>query len=341
MLASELTTNTGVAKNIIRRLLEDVEGVSCFEDAGLEFVWTLEPSQTAEASQVPTRAPLGAIKARQLEWATRAGRALDGDGYCSCVDDNLFQKLSTAARGDFERGGGSELGKSGERGKIQAVHSSSALACNWFDYWRERDLSVLSNVLGVPNPFVTLRLEAHVKTGMRGADANLDVLLTAADGSLFGIESKFSEPYSPSPSKTALKSQYFSQNRSRWTEVGLPGCQAVAERLRTGQHDYAALDVAQLLKHMLALARTGGGWTLCCLWYEVSGPAADAHRSDLRTVTAQIGDDAAHFHALTYQELFTRMERVIGAEHAAYMDYLRDRYLNRDAVPDREDDLAN
>jgi hypothetical protein len=271
--------------------------------------------------------PLDIIKTRQRTWAQRNGRALDHDGYCACADDNLFQRLSDSARGDFDRGGGGELGTPGERGKIQATHSSSALACNWFDYWRDNDVAVLSTAFGVSEPFVTLRLEAHVPTGMRGADANLDVLLTTADGTLFGIESKFTEPYTPSTTKNTLKPQYFAQDRSRWTELGLPGCQSAAERLRTGKHGFTVLDVAQLLKHMLALSRTGKRWTLCCIWYEVPSPVADAHRADLQTFTTQIGSDAEHFMALTYQELFARMDRIVGAEHAGYMHYLRDRYI--------------
>jgi hypothetical protein len=188
---------------------------------------------------------------------------------------------------------------------------------------------VLSAAFGVPNPFVTLRLEAHVPTGMRGADANLDVLLTTADGSLFGVESTFTELYAPSTTKNVLKPQYFAQNRSRWTDVGLPGCQAVAEQLRSGQHTFTVLDVSQLLKHMLALARTGSRWTVCCLWYEVPGVAADGHQEDLRAFAAQVGSDAAHFTALTYQELFARMEPMVGAaEHAEYIAYLRDRYVS-------------
>jgi len=42
----------------------------------------------------------------------------------------------------------------------------------------------------------------------------------------------------------------------------------------------------------------------------------------------KIGNDAVHFSALTYQELFTRMVSVVGAEHAGDMAYLRDRYIN-------------
>jgi hypothetical protein len=271
---------------------------------------------------------VASIKARQQAWAKREGHVLDGDGYCGCADDNVYQRrLSDAARKDFTDGGGKELGRDGERGKFQATHSSSALACNWFDYWRERDLGVLADAFGVPQPFVTLRLEKHVPTGMRGADANLDVLLTTAGGSLFAIESKFTEPYTPSATKNVLKPQYFALGKTRWTDVGLPGCQAVAAQLHAGRHKYAALDVAQLLKHMLALARTGNRWTLCCLWYEVPGPAADAHRADLQKFAADIGSDAVHFMALTYQELFARMERVVGTEHSGYMQYLRDRYM--------------
>jgi hypothetical protein len=87
------------------------------------------------------------------------------------------------------------------------------------------------------------------------------------------------------------------------------------------------LDVAQLLKHMLALARTGKPWMLCCLWYEEPGPLADEHRADLARFRSQIGGDADHFAAATYQELFVRLEQTVGAGHAAYMDYLRHRYL--------------
>ena len=129
---------------------------------------------------MPHTTPIDIIKERQRRWAQRSGRSLDDKGYCGCTDDNMFQPLSDAARRDFERGGGDALD-----GKICAVHSSSALACNWFDYWRERDFDVLSTAFGVSEPFVTLQLEAHVPTGMRGADANLDVLLTTASGWLF------------------------------------------------------------------------------------------------------------------------------------------------------------
>jgi hypothetical protein len=271
------------------------------------------------------------IKARQRAWAIRNGRTIDPDGYCMCVDDNIFQGLSPGARKDFESGDGTELGKSGGRGKIQALHSSTALACNWFDYWRGRDLQPLSRAFGVPVRFSTIALEQKFPTGLGGIGPNLDVLL-CADGMAFAIESKFTEPYTKAKGKTVLKPKYFHDGRCLWTAAGLPGCQSVAELLRTEQHHFSVLDVAQLLKHMLALAlRFGHRWSLCCLWFEVPGSLASQHRQELTDFTAHIGTDAPNFLALTYQELFARMNRFVGQDDSEYIAYLRDRYVS-DAV---------
>jgi hypothetical protein len=165
------------------------------------------------------------IKARQRAWATRKALTVDADGYCACVDDNIFRGLSPAARKGFESGDGAELGKDGGRGKLQALHSSSALACNWFDYWHSRDLEPLSRAFGVPVRFTTLVLEQKVPTGLGRIPPNIDVFLTGDDGTPFAIESKFTEPYTKSKAKTYLKPKYFHDGRSLWTEAGLPGCQ--------------------------------------------------------------------------------------------------------------------
>jgi hypothetical protein len=273
------------------------------------------------------------IRVRQRAWATRTGITFDPDGYCACLDDNIFRGLSPGARRDFESGDGAELGTGGERGKIQALHSSSALACNWFDYWRGHDLQPLSRAFSVPVPFSTLALERKkFSTGLGRFPPNLDVLLTCADGKPFAIESKFAEPYTKSKEKRYIKPAYFHGGRSRWTEAGLPGCQAVAESLRTGQHDFDVLDVAQLLKHMLPLGRSGQHWSLCCLWFEVPGALADRHRREFMDFAGQIGTDAAHFSAFTYQELFARMVPLVGHDDSEYMAYLRDCYVGDAAV---------
>jgi len=213
-------------------------------------------------------------------------------------------------------------------GKIQALHSSSALACNWFDYWRGRDLMPLSRAFDAPVPFASLLLEQKFPTGLGGIGPNLDVMITCADGSLFGIESKFTEPYTPNKSKAFLKPKYFRGGRSLWAEAGLPGFQAVADALRTGDHGFKVLDAAQLLKHALGLAHSGTQWLLCCLWFDVhESSTAAAHRSELSDFRARLGDDAARFSSMTYQELYARLVRLIATGDADYVAYLHDRYI--------------
>jgi Restriction Endonuclease associating with ARP len=281
---------------------------------------------------MPVANPFDAVKAAQRAWATQSGRAIDKDGYCGCVDDNIFQGLSVGARKDFESGDGTELGTRGARGKIQALHSSSALACNWFDYWRGRDMTPLTRAFGALDAFCGVALEQKFSTRVGGIGPNIDVVVKSADGTLFAIESKFGEPYTRSKTKTYLKPRYYRDGLSLWTEAGLPACQSVAGDLQAGRHGYRVLDVAQLPKHMLALAVSGYRWALCCIWFEIPGTVAEQHRKELKDFTSQLGPEAAHFSALTYQDLFGRMTHSVGDEHAEYMAYLRDRYLSRAVV---------
>lgn len=271
---------------------------------------------------------LSTIKSRQQAWARLNNCSFDPDGYCTDANANLFGGvLSSAARSEFGKGGGAELGIDGARGKFQALHSSSALACNWFDYWRDREHAPLSTALGLPHPFRTLRFEAKYSTGVRGSMANVDVLLTLDDGSLVAIESKFGEPYNSSESKFLIKPAYFGGGIERWADAGLPCAQRIAESLRDGRHGFHVLDVAQLLKHMLALSRSGNGWKLCCLWYEVPGNVAELHSEELLEFKRLLAEDGRYFEALTYQELFGRLSPLVATEHRLYLGYLLQRYL--------------
>ena len=151
------------------------------------------------------------LKASQRAWALRHGRATDEDGYCGCADDNIFRGLSEGARKDFESGDGTELGKRGERGKIQALHSSSALACNWFDYWRGRDTTPLARAFGARDAFSGVALEQKFSTRVGGIGPNLDVVLKSADGTLFAIESKFGEPVQQIKNEDIPEAEVFSR----------------------------------------------------------------------------------------------------------------------------------
>ena len=69
-----------------------------------------------------------AIQEEQKSWAMANGIPFDSRGYIPDVDLNLRTPLSAAAREAFEKGAGPELS-----GRMRALHSSSALAANFFD----------------------------------------------------------------------------------------------------------------------------------------------------------------------------------------------------------------
>jgi len=249
------------------------------------------------------------------------------------LDDNLFEPLSACGRADFEAGDGAELGQSGKRGKLQALHSSSALACNVFDYWRGRDLKALAQVLRIMDRPCSLRLEGRFRTGLRGTPPNLDVVLTGVAGSITGVESKFTEPYSPSRTRNRFKEKYFPLEPKLWSQQGrLPSAQALAERLHAGQLTFTYLDAGQLLKHCLGLAATGANWNLIYLWYDPGGREAEAHAGEVATFVAALAQDARHFSAVTYQDLFARLEPLLSLDDEGYRTYLAERYFSNQAV---------
>ena len=93
--------------------------------------------------------PATHIRSRLVKWAAGVTIDIDEQGYVRALVDNFFEPLSTCTASEIAQGDGAELGRDGQRGKIQALHSSSALACNVFDYWRGRDSTILAKALGL------------------------------------------------------------------------------------------------------------------------------------------------------------------------------------------------
>lgn len=267
------------------------------------------------------------IKESQLAWAKRRGIPVDADGYCLEVDRNFLQPLSACARREIAAGDGAELGKSGARGKLQALHSSSALACNVFEYWRGRDLQPLGAALRLRERLCEIHFEEKFPTGLGRYSPNLDVLLHGANGTLFAIESKFTEPCKRSTKKSYLKPKYFSAKGPHWGKAGLPACQCLAESLRDGDVVFELFDAAQILKHMLGLALKGEPWRLFNLWYNPGGTDTKCHQEEIRDFSARLGSEATYFVSLTHQELFRRLCIEVGSDHGAYVRYLRARYF--------------
>ena len=211
-----------------------------------------------------------ALKDAQVAWATRKRIQLDDAGYVRTLRQNLFRPLSDASARDFGRGSGGELkGLSRRRPKLHAVHSSAALACNAFDYWRLHGVGFIEMAMKLPAPIHEMRFEAQFPTGLDGEPPNLDLALELRNGATWGIESKFTEPFcSPKDPRKALKDKYFTRDASLWSERGLTRCGQLALDIRAGGERFRRLDVAQLLKHILGLHTCRRTYALVYLWMD-------------------------------------------------------------------------
>ncbi|MCI0462774.1 MAG: hypothetical protein L0Z62_37985 [Gemmataceae bacterium] len=278
------------------------------------------------------------ILERQLLWARRRGTALEGSqgergfpAYTPSLEDNLFEPLTPEARREYEEGDGREL-----RRNIRAVHSSSALACNVFAYWKRLgEFSVSARACSLPAVGVTsLRFEAKlpvaaaVDRGRFPRDPNLDVLFAYDPRSpvrAAALECKFGEAYSDR-GHAGLRPAYL-EEASLW--AGLPHCRALAEQISPDDGRFRHLHAAQLLKHVLALRHAFGpaGFRLVYLWYDVPCPEGAAHRDEISRFGEVLRADGVDFQCLTYQEVILRLARDQRAGHPAYVDYLAERYL--------------
>lgn len=270
------------------------------------------------------------VKETQLLWANERGIPIDRSGYTIERDHNLFVPLSCASIAEFDGADGGELGKDGERGKIHALHSSSALAANMFEFWRDRDKSALASSMGLSSAIQQLNFERKFKTGLTGKAPNLDVVLTLADDSIVAIESKFLEPFGRHTS--GFREKYFEGGKSRWGEYGYLACQQLAEDLQYGRKKFNWLHPEQLLKHILGLSNSQNQgthktpWKLIYLCYD---PGIDAlgHLEEAKDFAAIAKSDGIDFQVLTYQNLVKTIRMKADPSHGDYMKYLEQRYF--------------
>lgn len=273
-----------------------------------------------------TRSAFDSVVERQARWARGHGARPDDSGYLPGVADNLFAPLSAVTDKEFRASAGSELdGRNGEPAKMRALHSSSALVCNVFDYWRVADIGAIARALGIPEQIAGFRFEAQLPTGLAGTPPTLDLLLEATASRAWAVESKFTEPYQGRSPKTPFADSYFRDANGLWAALGLPRCQALAERVALGQVTFVHLDAAQLLKHALGLRRRYREGRLFLLWYPVDAAEARVFANEIRTFAEEV-DPTLGFQALRYHDVFARLaaEPAASASHVAY---LRARYF--------------
>jgi hypothetical protein len=273
------------------------------------------------------------VLAMQCAWAGRVGLAPDDRGYVPTFAENLYQPLSARALAAFRHGSGNELqDKGASPAKMRALHSSSALVVNLFDYWAERDLSLVVASLGLRPDRASIEFEAQFRTGLDGNPPNLDLCVRFENGWVVGVESKFTEWLVPKAmGSEPFKPKYFPDARKLWADHGLEACQTLAEAMHSGVRRFRYLDAAQLLKHALGLAcHHPATFELCYLYYEVPSTESAVHRAELDQFADLIRGDF-EFQVRTYQELYRRLRDVAGTEHAAYLAYLDARYFSATA----------
>lgn len=260
---------------------------------------------------------------QQRSWANQKAISLDQHGYTLKLDDNLYQPLSPNTISEFRSGGGDEFGTGNQRGKMQALHSSSSLVCNVFEYWREQNADDIAIACGAERGISELRFEKANPTGLRGTAPHLDVQFTGPGKIPLAVESKFTEPYYHTTTSNFPK-PYFNKY-GLWNDF--PRCERLARKIYEKQITFSRLDAAQLLKHILGLKKAfPSGFKLLYLWYEIPSPEAILHINEIQLFEEYVNTDV-DFRHMTYQDLFKVIKKIPNTDEA-YIAYLAERYFS-------------
>lgn len=282
------------------------------------------------------------ILSKQVGWANRNGIPLVGSqttkgrqAYTKTLNDNLFEPLLSQTKAEIDNGDGGELkGSTTHSAKMCAVHSSSAIGVNIFQYWKNKNISDIAYVLGLCRKDNKLAKEIHFEQKFQISNKfrfspNIDAIIKNNDKSsikVFGIECKFSEAYS-SRTHPGLKEKYISEIFEQWNDI--PELFKFAKGISPNDKKYEHLHPAQLLKHILGLKKAYGksGFRLLYLWYDVFGNEGYQHQKEIKQFSDIAKSDNIKFHSISYQELLIKMKNELYAGNEEYINYMMDRYL--------------
>lgn len=279
---------------------------------------------------------------KQVQWALNKGINLIGSKgergkpiYTEKLEQNLFEPLRLEVVEFFNKGKGGEL--DGEPCKMQAVHSSSALAVNIFQYWMDNpsEIAVACELCEVNSKICQkIVFEGIFPIGKNfGTPPHIDVVIYNSDNfhiKLFAIEIKFTEPYHSKwniNSKSHFSPQYF-KNKDIWDEMS--NLFELAKDINSQKKIFKYLNATQLIKHILGLKNKIGekqNFRLLYLWYDAFGEEEKKHREELEEFAKIAKKDGIKFHSMTVQELIIKLAKRYRKEHLEYIKYLTERYL--------------
>jgi len=268
---------------------------------------------------------------------------------------NFFEPMTEAVSEQIRSGDGGEMKRKGNGewpARIEALQSSSAIAVNVFQYWGK--IGKIDEIAAACG-FCILKEDWRVCESLRFEEKfeilddtnrhpNIDIVIPTNDESqyrFFAIESKFTEPFSSyekkpknhldgkqSKNSKGLKQKYLEQD-GLWK--GIPELKNLARQISPGDCKFERLHAAQLIKHILGLKKKCGGsksgFRLLYLWYDAPGEEAMTHREEIAKFEKIAKADRIKFHALTYQELISKLAKEYRAEHSNYIKYVTERYL--------------
>ncbi len=279
------------------------------------------------------------IKQRQILWAKSQHIDLLGSAgergekaYTKDLNANLFTPLTKAIRKEYEAADGGEL-KGKQPTKMQAVHSSSALAVNGFAHWHSTSkIELIAQALKIPTAGLTgmsfekqLPIMDDVNHSEFPHDPNLDVFFSYKNYAV-GVEFKFSEAYS-NRAHSGLRAPYI-KHEELWK--GLPALYKFAKTISPDDKDFHHLHPAQLIKHILGLRYAfGRKFRLVYLWYDAPFSDGVQHRKEIERFACVLEKDEVAFQPITWQELIIRLAEKLQDEkgHRDYINYLVERYL--------------
>ena len=278
------------------------------------------------------------ISSRQIQWAHNNGIKLIGSkgergfpAYTQTLDENLFEPLSAETIKAIRKGDGGEL--SGNPAKMQAVHSSSALGINIFQYWQTiAQPEKIAHACRLCNKSTTLsksiQFEAKYPIDDRFVmGPNIDVVIKndpSAKHKVYAIECKFTEAYG-GRGHGGIKDKYL--DLDIWDEI--PHLHKVAVSINPDDNEAQYLHRAQLIKHILGLMRAYGktGFRLLYLWYDTLGHDGYIHRKEIEEFIENAKKDSIKVHGMSYQELIMWLGENYRENHQEYIEYITSRYL--------------
>lgn len=278
------------------------------------------------------------ILSKQIQWARNNEIDLIGSrsnrgrpAYTQNLDDNLFEPLADDIKRSFQKGDGGEL--AGNPSKMQAVHSSSALGVNIFQYWQSnKEVGKIAHACGFcrKTTKISKDISFEVKYSIDERfqySPNIDVVMNndpASQYKVFAIECKFTEAYTDRE-RSGIKKKYL--DLDIWEEI--PYLHDLAKSISPDDDQFQHLHSAQLIKHILGLKKVFGktNFRLLYLWYDALGSEGEKHRVEISKFLEVAKSDNIAIHELSYQELIAKLADNYRVAHKKYVEYITSRYL--------------